>query len=106
MNLANEWNPVYKPSHKRKRPKQVTRGTFNLKTRKRIIERDQGLCVRCGARYEEIHHIVFRSQGGLGTVDNGCCVCHKCHELAHKWDKVRRWFERFRLKLLDGGSTK
>jgi 5-methylcytosine-specific restriction endonuclease McrA len=89
-------NPAPKPSHKRKSPKRGNRGTFDTGTRKRIIERDNGLCVKCGAKYEEIHHIIFRSQGGAGTDDNGVCVCHRCHELAHKLKRERKWFENYR----------
>lgn len=92
--------PQPKPQHKRKAAKRGYKTTFRTNTRKTIIERDEGLCVRCNAPYEEIHHVVFRSAGGLGTVDNGVCVCHTCHEQAHRYRVVRKWFERYREKNL------
>lgn len=89
-----------KPVYKRYKPSRGTQGEFGTKTRKAILKRDDELCVRCGKQYNEIHHIIFRSQGGRGTKDNGCCVCTTCHILAHRSDKVRRWFEQYREKHL------
>jgi 5-methylcytosine-specific restriction endonuclease McrA len=85
---------------KRQKPRRGTAGTFDPKTRKAIIERDRRQCVRCEAPYQEIHHIIFRSQLGKGTIDNGVCVCTPCHILAHKHDSVRRWFEAYKQQLI------
>ncbi|WP_181438671.1 HNH endonuclease [Paenibacillus sambharensis] len=93
-------NAVPKPQHRRRTPRKAARGAFSKKTRQSIIERDRGLCVRCGARYEEIHHVIYRSHNGAGTEDNGVCVCHACHELAHSKEEVRRWFEHYRKVIL------
>jgi 5-methylcytosine-specific restriction endonuclease McrA len=53
--------------------------------RKTVIERDQHCCRICG-RWVEIpglHHIVFRSQGGLDVAENlivvGWTPGHDCH---------------------------
>lgn len=101
MDLSmQEVRAVPKPKHPRRTPTRAKRGAFSPKVRKTIVQRDGKLCVRCGARYEEIHHIVFRSQGGLGTVDNGVCVCHTCHEYAHGSRDGREWFENYRDKYL------
>jgi 5-methylcytosine-specific restriction endonuclease McrA len=94
-------NACPKPTFKRSAPKRGKQGVFDAKTRKCIINRDKELCVRCGARYTEIHHIIFRSAGGAGTVDNGACVCKTCHDLAHSKREVREWFEEFRLRILE-----
>lgn len=91
---------VPKPVYKRFKPRRGAQGSFSANTRKAILKRDDELCVRCGAQFNEIHHIVFRSQGGKGTVDNGVCICTPCHILAHKYDKVRRWLEKYREKNL------
>ena len=40
------------------------------RTRKWAYERDEGLCVLCGAMATEVHHITFRSQGGLSNLSN------------------------------------
>lgn len=100
------FNPAPKPSHGRRTPKRKNRGEFSTKVRKEIVTRDKGLCVRCGGRYEHIHHVVFRSQGGEGTTDNGVCVCNRCHDWAHMSREGRLWFEKYRkLHLIKGGKT-
>lgn len=52
-------------------------------TRQKAIERDNGLCVLCGAVACEVHHIVFRSQMGTSELSNLACVCRDCHNEAH-----------------------
>ena len=52
-------------------------------TRPQAIERDNGLCVLCGAVACEVHHIVFRSQMGTSELSNLACVCLQCHNEAH-----------------------
>ena len=52
-------------------------------TRPQAIERDNGLCVLCGAVACEVHHIVFRSQMGTSELSNLACVCRDCHNEAH-----------------------
>ena len=52
-------------------------------TRQKAIERDNGLCVLCGAVACEVHHIVFRSQMGTSELSNLACVCRYCHNEAH-----------------------
>ncbi|MFS1511730.1 HNH endonuclease [Chengkuizengella sp. SCS-71B] len=94
------YRPVPKPKHKRRTPKRVNRGKFKKDTRNRIVERDNGLCVRCYRKFDDIHHIIFKSQGGAGTVDNGVCVCRKCHSWAHTSNEGRRWFEGYRMRYL------
>lgn len=53
------------------------------KTRPQAIERDQGLCVLCGAMASEVHHILFRGRCGLSNLENLACLCRECHEMAH-----------------------
>ncbi|WP_099518496.1 HNH endonuclease [Paenibacillus sp. BIHB 4019] len=105
MNLSNQpIRAVSKPSHARNKPKRAARGKFSAKTINTIVERDKASCVRCGSPYIESvpHHIIYKSQGGLGTVDNGVCVCRPCHTEAHSKREVRQWFEQYRINhLLD-----
>lgn len=101
MNLANEpVRAVPKPVHKRKSKKWGKASEFSPSVRRAIIKRDRGLCVRCGAPYHSIHHVIFRSQGGKGTVDNGVCTCLRCHEWAHSGREGREWFERYRERMI------
>ena len=88
--------PVPKPKHKRRVRKRGNASKYSTAVRLTIIERDKGFCVRCGALYDDIHHIIFRSAGGKGTVDNGVCVCRRCHAWAHSCREGREWFERYR----------
>lgn len=53
------------------------------RTKKWAYERDEGLCVLCGAMATEVHHIEFRSHGGLSNLSNLACLCRDCHTKAH-----------------------
>nr|WP_234540733.1 HNH endonuclease [Paenibacillus pseudetheri] len=67
-----------------------------------IFERDGWCCVRCGTGSDledKPHHVIFRSQGGPGTVDNGVTVCRTCHKWAHSCRAGRVWFENFILSM-------
>ena len=52
-------------------------------TRKQAYERDNGLCVLCGAVACEVHHIVYRSHLGTSILSNLACLCLQCHSEAH-----------------------
>lgn len=94
--LSGEYNPAPLLKHKRKTPKRGNRTKFSPKVRKAIIERDGGLCVFCKRPYVHIHHILLRSQLGVGEASNGCCICFTCHQLAHSDSKVKDWFVKYR----------
>lgn len=63
--------------------------------RAEVLERDGGCCRVCGAYVEApaLHHIEYRSEGGLHVIENLVTVhwmyAPRCHELAH--DNKRRW---------------
>lgn len=106
MSIVFGYNPCSKEDqlHKtRLKPRRGAQGKFSTKTMKEIFERDGGRCVRCGT-YQNLeskpHHVIFRSQGGPGTVDNGVTVCRPCHDEAHSKESVRRWFEQYRERYL------
>jgi 5-methylcytosine-specific restriction endonuclease McrA len=74
-----------KPQHARKHPKRGVSGKFSPDTKLRIFERDNGQCVRCGTTADlehTPHHVLFKSQLGKGTMDNGVTVCRSCHGCA------------------------
>lgn len=48
-----------------------------------VRERDGGRCVVCGFPHVQVHHIVFRSQGGRHDPENLVCLCAECHGLVH-----------------------
>lgn|SRR5690625_925462 len=75
--------PVPKPNHSRRVPKRSARNSFSKSTRNAIYERDNGQCQMCGGIGTEIHHVVFRSQGGRGVETNGLTLCRSCHRRVH-----------------------
>ena len=75
--------PVPKPVHKRRVPKRVNRGKFSKAVRDKVYERDQGRCRMCGRLGTELHHVVFRSQGGRGVFTNALTLCSKHHREVH-----------------------
>lgn len=48
-----------------------------------IGEQDIVRCKVCGQIAADIHHIVYRSQGGTDDIENLIELCRKCHDLAH-----------------------
>lgn len=63
--------------------KQRQKNKEYARMRKLAYERDDGMCVLCGALATETHHIIFRSHGGTNELENLACLCRKCHEIAH-----------------------
>lgn len=61
-------------------------GFANIK--EMVLNRDDYTCQYCkGKRKDsklEVHHIVFRSQGGSDNQENLITLCHTCHSLLHK----------------------
>ena len=57
-------------------------------TKEVVLNRDDYTCQYCkGKRKDsklEVHHIVFRSQGGSDNQENLITLCHTCHSLLHK----------------------
>ncbi|MCL6611200.1 MAG: HNH endonuclease [Peptococcaceae bacterium] len=59
-----------------------------------VIERDNYRCRGCGTtRHLEIHHIIFRSQGGTDEISNLVTLCRRCHQRAHRHNVWRRFWE-------------
>ena len=41
------------------------------------------LCEICGSIAVDLHHIIYKSQGGSDSIDNIIALCRKCHDMAH-----------------------
>lgn len=58
-----------------------------VNTKEMVLNRDDYTCQCCkGKRKDsklEVHHIVFRSQGGSDNQENLITLCHTCHSLLH-----------------------
>ena len=53
----------------------------NTLLRKRVFERDQGICAKCG-RFDakwEADHLVALWTGGKDALDNMQTLCRRCH---------------------------
>lgn len=48
-----------------------------------IGDQDVVLCKWCCSKAVDIHHIVFRSQGGGDNIENLIPLCRECHNQAH-----------------------
>lgn len=79
---------------------QVKRNDFSASVRAHIRERDEEHCVLCGKPGREVHHIIPRAEGGLGTVDNGVCLDASCHHEAHRSKQVAKRLLRYRERVL------
>lgn len=49
------------------------------KVKKRVYERDSGLCIFCKSQGDPVAHFVSRGQGGLGIEENIITACADCH---------------------------
>ena len=46
-------------------------------------ERDQTICILCGQAGSELHHVLYRSQGGKHNTNNLATLCKRCHDGVH-----------------------
>lgn len=53
--------------------------------REAVLNRDKYTCQICGKKHTklEVHHIVYRSQGGTDGEDNLITLCEDCHKAIH-----------------------
>jgi 5-methylcytosine-specific restriction endonuclease McrA len=54
-------------------------------------------CECCQSKAVDVHHIVFKSQGGKDEIKNLMALCRKCHDKAHNEE-----FKESDLKLVHG----
>ena len=54
-----------------------------LKLRPEIIKAKGDMCIYCGAKATEYHHIVPRHMGGDNRLSNIVPLCYECHKKAH-----------------------
>ena len=56
-------------------------------TKEMVLNRDNYTCQNCKGKHKdsklEVHHIVFRSQGGSDEENNLITLCHTCHKNLH-----------------------
>lgn len=95
MNLANEWNPAPKPTHKREKPTTKARGAISTKVRKELQNRSQGKCEREGCQREAVHaaHVTRRWKLQKTEVHNLLHLCLECHIWADSSKEGREWLK-------------
>lgn len=56
-------------------------------TKAMVLNRDNYTCQCCKGKHKdsklEVHHIIFRSQGGSNEASNLITLCHTCHKALH-----------------------
>src|SRR5574344_398443 len=56
-------------------------------TKAMVLNRDGYTCQCCNSKHKdhklEVHHIIYRSQGGSDEEDNLITLCHTCHKALH-----------------------
>lgn len=88
------FNPVPKPQHKRRAPKQSYRNTFDHETAQKILQDHNFKCVPCKGIAMQIHHVMPRSRQGRGVYSNGLPVCDTCHVEIHQNNELlNKWIE-------------
>ena len=68
----------------KKRVKKLLR--IDKLLRESVISRDV-VCVLCGGKQEQIHHVMLKSHSGNNTSKNLVCVCNRCHLMIHANEK-------------------
>ncbi len=60
---------------------------ISKEVKRRVYERDEGLCIICGCVGFPDAHVVSRAHLGLGVEENIVTLCRPCHRL---YDGVKR----------------
>lgn len=67
-----------------------TREREASEARRIVRERDRYRCRACGTAGSDgnrvdVHHLKFRSRGGVDSPENLLCLCRCCHSLVHSY---------------------
>jgi len=70
--------------------------------RKKIFERDHGMCRLCGnGSHLVVHHLNYRHQPLYELLT----LCERCHAMVHSWHKEKlKWFNRDWMAFLKSGE--
>lgn len=57
-------------------------------------------CENCGKRASDVHHLKFRSQGGMDEIENLMGLCRKDHERAHNDPEYNEQLKQIHLRFI------
>ena len=88
--------PKPEPRARTKERKRAETQRLRSQVMQRVDARDGGVCRICQSlttafdisRQPHRHHIVYRSHGGLDTLENIILVCALCHDQLHRSGKL------------------
>ena len=75
------WWAVSLAEHEEEEEKVISR-----ELRAQALERDMWMCMSCGNEDLDnltLHHVVYRSLGGLDDLENLVTLCWECHRKVH-----------------------
>ena len=72
----------------------------------RYGEQDFIPCEQCGGRCVDVHHIIYRSQGGKDEIGNLIALCRKCHDMAHNNELTQGDLLMLHRRKMGGATTK
>lgn len=68
------------------------------KVKRKVMARDNGRCIVCGAPGLPEAHYIRRSQGGLGIEENIVTMCRPCHrefDEGKNREAIKAWVEEY-----------
>lgn len=80
----------------KRNPVRVARHDMPAGLRAHVRSRDGSVCRLCGRRGTQVHHIKFRSQGGLHEPSNLILLCDECHGYKAHGEHARVYRQLFR----------
>lgn len=98
----NEYMETKRQKAKGRKPKAYSKKrlqrTLQPELRHEIIDRDKN-CRVCNRRGHEVHHILFRSQGGKNDRLNLILLCNDCHHNKAHSEQAKVYAQLFRAYL-------
>lgn len=55
------------------------RARMDVKEKEAVRVRDKESCRVCGKRTRDVHERLFKSLGGIASLENSICACRTCH---------------------------
>lgn len=68
---------------KKKGPARKSKKSISPQLRRQVQERDRSQCRMCRSTVSELHHVIYRSEGGENLAGNLISLCRYCHERVH-----------------------